>query len=99
GTVTTGAPDTTAPTITARAPAVNATGVSRPVNVTVTFSEPVQGVVPAGLTTSTTFLLRNPAGQNLTAVVTQNGTTNQWTLVPSAPLLAGTRYTVAVAGG
>jgi hypothetical protein len=97
---TTSGADTTAPTITARAPAPLATGVSRTGNVTVTFSEAVQGVVPAGSTTSSTFLLRVVGtSTNITAAVTRNGTTNQWILDPTPTLAANTRYVVALAGG
>ncbi|WP_448627927.1 fibronectin type III domain-containing protein [Geodermatophilus sp. URMC 64] len=85
--------DTTAPTVTARTPLANATGVSRTANVTVTFSEAVQGV------STTTFLLRTPTGTNVAATVTRNGTTNEWILDPSVTLTANTRYTVALAGG
>ena len=50
--VTTVGPDTTAPTVTSRTPAVGATGVAVGSTVTATFSEPVYGaamsVTPAG---------------------------------------------------
>jgi hypothetical protein len=82
-----------APTITARTPAVNATAVAVGGNVTVTFSEAVNGV------SGTTFRLRNPAGTLIGAVVTRNGTTNQWILNPNANLANDTRYTVTLTGG
>jgi Bacterial Ig-like domain/Protein of unknown function (DUF1565) len=92
---TTGAPaDTTAPTVTARTPGVNATWVSRTANVTVTFSEAVTGV------STTTFTLRNATtGAPVAAVVTRNGTTNQWILNPNTTLASGTRFTVSLTGG
>ncbi len=92
--VTPTAPDTVAPTITARAPAVNATKRSQTTTVTATFSEAVTGV------TTTTFTLRNTAtGVGVAATVTRNGTTNQWILTPSTSLAANTRYTATLTGG
>ena len=83
-----------APTMTARTPAVNATGVRRANNITATFSEPMQGV------TATTFNLKNATtGAAVTATVTRNGTTNQWVLNPGATLASNTRYTVTLTGG
>ncbi|NMR28553.1 Ig-like domain-containing protein [Arthrobacter sp. SF27] len=83
-----------APTMTARTPAVNATGVRRANNITATFSEPMQGV------TASTFKLKNAAtGAAVTATVTRNGTTNQWVLNPGATLASNTRYTVTLTGG
>jgi hypothetical protein len=81
------------PVVTARSPAINATGVSRTANVTSTFSEAVQGV------SGTTFTLRNPAGTVITAVVSYNATTRVATLNPSATLAAGTKYTARLTGG
>jgi Ca2+-binding RTX toxin-like protein len=83
-----------APTVAARAPGVNATGVAVANNVTATFSEAVTGV------SGTTFVLRN-ATTNATigAAVSQNGTTNQWILDPTANLTSDTRYTVTLTGG
>ncbi|MGY1671022.1 Ig-like domain-containing protein [Geodermatophilus sp. SYSU D00710] len=88
-----GAVDTSAPTVTSRSPAVDATGVSGTANVTATFSEPVQGVEAA------TFTLTDPAGAVVPAVVSRNGTTNQWILNPNPTLALGTRYTVTLTGG
>jgi Ca2+-binding RTX toxin-like protein len=85
-----------APTLTARAPAVNATGVARANNITATFSEAVQGV------STTTFVIRPAATPNSTPIagtVTRNGTTNQWILNPSATLAANTQYRVTLTGG
>jgi hypothetical protein len=82
-----------APTVTARTPAVGATGVVRTNNVNATFSEAVNGV------SGTTFQLRNAAGALVGAVVTRNGTTNQWILNPNATLAANTRFTVTLTGG
>jgi Bacterial Ig-like domain/Chitobiase/beta-hexosaminidase C-terminal domain len=87
-----------APTVTARTPAANATGVSRTANVTATFGEAVNRV------TTTTFTLRplsstGTLGTAVTAVVSRNGTTNQWILNPSATLAASTKYRVTLTGG
>jgi methionine-rich copper-binding protein CopC len=80
------------PVITARAPANNATGASLTANLTVTFSEAVNGV------SGTTFVLRRPDGSTFPSVVSRNGTTNQWILNPTGNLLADTRYTVVLTG-
>ena len=94
-TFTTAAPaDTTTPTVTSRSPSANATGVSRTGNITVTFSETVQGV------SGTTFVLRNAStGAAIPAVVTRDGTTNRWILNPNSTLSSSTRFTVSVTGG
>jgi Bacterial Ig-like domain/Abnormal spindle-like microcephaly-assoc'd, ASPM-SPD-2-Hydin len=81
------------PTISARTPTAAATGVSRTANVTATFSEAVAGV------SGSTFQLKNPAGTVITAVVSHNGTTNQWILNPSPTLAANTKFTVTLTGG
>ncbi|WP_336711208.1 Ig-like domain-containing protein [Arthrobacter sp. USHLN218] len=82
-----------APTITTRTPASGATGVRRANNITATFSEAVQGV------TASTFTLRNAStGAAVSAVVSRNGTTNQWILNPGVTLASNTRYTVTITG-
>jgi hypothetical protein len=87
-------PDTTAPTVTARTPAVNATGFSRTSNVTATFSEAVQGV------SGSTVTLRNATtGASVATVVSYNATTRVATLNPNATLAARTRYTATLTGG
>jgi Ca2+-binding RTX toxin-like protein len=88
--VTPVAPDITAPTVTARAPAVNAVLQAQATNVTATFSEAVQ---PATVT-SASFTVRIGAGAPVAAVVTYNAATRVATLNPNANLAAGTRYTV-----
>ena len=83
-----------APTVASRTPASGATAVGRTANVTATLSEAAQGV------TRSTFTLRNTAtGALVTAVVSRNGTTNQWVLNPSATLPARTQFTVTLTGG
>jgi hypothetical protein len=83
-----------APTITTRTPASGATGASRTASVSVTFSEAMAGVA------ASTFKLKNTTtGAAIAAVVTRNGTSNQWILNPSATLTASTNFTVTVTGG
>jgi methionine-rich copper-binding protein CopC len=83
-----------APTVTVRSPAENATAVAAGSNITATFSEAVQGV------SGTTFRLTNAAtGAAVAAAVTQNGTTNQWILNPTANLASDTQYRVTLTGG
>jgi Bacterial Ig-like domain/Protein of unknown function (DUF1565) len=88
--------DTTAPTVTTRSPGSNSTSVSRTGNITVTFSEPVNGV------SGTTFVLRTGSGTNgsvVAATVTRSGTTNRWILNPNPTLASRTTYRVTVTGG
>ncbi|TLM71326.1 S8 family serine peptidase [Pseudarthrobacter sp. NamB4] len=83
-----------APVVTGTTPGSNASLVRRGNNISVTFSEAVQGV------NGTTFTLRNAAtGTLVPASVFRNGTTNQWILDPQQALAAKTKYTVAVTGG
>jgi Ca2+-binding RTX toxin-like protein len=84
------------PTVTARTPAVNATGVSRTANVTATFSEPVQA---ATVTTTTVRLTNVATGAQITAVVSYNATTRVATLNPSVTLAANTQHRVNLTGG
>ena len=83
----------TAPTVTARSAAANATGVNAAADVTATFSEAVTGV------SGTTFTLRNAAGTAVAGTVTYNATTRVATLNPTANLVADTRYTATLTGG
>jgi hypothetical protein len=87
--------DLTPPTITARSPAIGATGVSRTANMTVTFSEAMN----AATIGATTFELRDPANNLVAAVVSYNSTTRVATLNPTPTLAALTTYTVRVVGG
>ena len=83
-----------APTITTRTPASGATGASRTASVSVTFSEAMAGVA------ASTFKLKNTTtGAAIAAVVTRNGTSNQWILNPNTTLAATTNFTVTVTGG
>lgn len=82
-----------APTVTARTPAANATGVAVAGNLTATFSEPVVGV------STTTFVVRNSAGTVIPAAVSYNATTRAATLNPTASLPPDARYTATLTGG
>jgi hypothetical protein len=81
--------DTTAPAVTTRGPAVNATGVSQAANSSATFSEPVTGV------NGTTLNLKKGTVA-VAAAVTYNATTRVATLNPTAALVAGTKYTTSL---
>ncbi|MET3141035.1 UNVERIFIED_ORG: subtilisin family serine protease [Arthrobacter sp. UYEF10] len=83
-----------APTVTGFTPGSNSILVRRNNNLSVTFSEPVQGVSTA------TFTVKNAAtGATVPAAVYRNGTSNQWILDPQNALTAKTKYTVTVTGG
>ncbi|WP_235564527.1 S8 family serine peptidase [Arthrobacter sp. Soil762] len=83
-----------APTVTGFTPGSNSQLVRRNNNLSVTFSEPVQGVNTA------TFTVKNAVtGALVPAAVFRNGTTNQWILDPQNTLAAKTKYTVTVTGG
>jgi methionine-rich copper-binding protein CopC len=87
---TTAPPDTTAPTLSARTPAPNATGVPTSTTVTATFSEPVQ----AG---TVQIALSGPGGTVAGAVSYNSGTTTA-TFTPSAGLATSTAYSATVSG-
>jgi Domain of unknown function (DUF4082)/Bacterial Ig-like domain/Bacterial Ig domain len=87
--------DVTPPTITARSPAVGATGVSRTANMTVTFNEAMN----AATIGATTFELRDPGNNLVAGAVSYNSTTRVATLNPTPTLAALTTYTVRVIGG
>jgi methionine-rich copper-binding protein CopC len=83
-----------APVLTSTTPGSNALLVRRTNNISVTFSEAVQGV------TGASFTVTNAAtGALVPASVYRNGTTNQWILDPQQSLAAKTKYTVTVTGG
>ena len=86
--------DTTAPTVSTRAPASGATQVALASAVTVGFSESMNA---ASISTSS-IELRN--GSTLVpATVSYNASTNVATLTPTASLALNTVYTVTVLGG
>jgi hypothetical protein len=83
-----------APAITSTIPSSNKLLVRRGNNITVSFSEAVQGI------SGTTFTVKNAVtGIAVAATVFRNGTTNQWILNPQQVLAAKTKYTVTVTGG
>ena len=87
--------DTTPPSVSTVTPAPGATGVSISANATVTFSEPMAA---ASFTTST-FVLRDPAGNPVYANVSYNNGQRKATLSPPATLVGLTAYTATVSGG
>jgi hypothetical protein len=92
---TSGASDTTPPTVSATSPANGATGVSVGTVVTATFSEAMDAATISG----TTFALRDAAGQLVAATVSYNASTRTATLAPSTALTPGASYTATVIGG
>ncbi|GAA1255597.1 Ig-like domain-containing protein [Arthrobacter pascens] len=82
-----------APTVSARTPAANATAIAVASPVTATFSRAVQGVSGA------TFFLKNQAGAVVTATVTYDATSRMATLRPSTVLAASQKYTATLTGG
>lgn len=82
-----------APTVSARTPAANATAIGVASPVTATFSRAVQGVSVA------TFFLKNQAGTVVTATVTYDATLRMATLRPSTVLAASQKYTATLTGG
>ncbi len=95
-TFTTGG-DATPPTITARSPGVAATGVALSDSVTATFNE----AMTAASITSSTFTLRDPAGNAVAGAVSYNSTSRVATFNPSGTLAlsGGTVYTATIRGG
>jgi len=88
---TTGDEDTTAPTITGRAPAPDAADVPLSVNVVVTFSEALDPATLPGH-----FTLTGPYGA-VPVALSYNATAFVVTLNPSSNLLPTARYTATVA--
>ena len=75
------------PTVIGRYPASGATGVSTAVHPAVQFDRVVYGV------SGSSFVLKRN-GVAVAATVTNNGNSKQFTLVPSAALVAGTTYSL-----
>jgi hypothetical protein len=87
-----------APTVTARTPAVNATGVSRVANITATFSENMN----AATVTTATVTLRLGTGNGGTLIasaITYNPATRVVTVNPTPTLNANTVYTARLLTG
>lgn len=81
--------DTTAPTVTAKAPAAGASGVAAGVTVTATLSKPAD---PASLS----FTLTGPGGTAVTARKSLSADGKTATLEPAANLAAATTYTATL---
>jgi VCBS repeat-containing protein len=92
---TTVAPDTTPPSITATTPLNGATGVSPAVNVSATFSEPIN---PATLTTQT-FKLQGQGGAPVSATLSYSAATRTATMHPTGGFAPQTLYTATITGG
>jgi LmbE family N-acetylglucosaminyl deacetylase len=90
---TTGAPDTTPPTVSSVSPANSATNVSLGTSVGATFSEPISAASVNG----TSFALRDGGGNAVAASVSASGSTA--TLQPTAPLQPSTTYTATLLSG
>jgi hypothetical protein len=88
-------PDTTPPTVTAQTPTAGSANVPVGTTVTATFSESID---PATVGT-TTFALRDSAGNTVAATVGYDTATRVATLRPNAALAASTTYTATVRGG
>jgi LmbE family N-acetylglucosaminyl deacetylase len=86
-------PDTTAPTVQGTTPANGAGNVSLGTSVSATFSETI---APASVT-GTSFVLRAPGGNAVSATLSANGGTA--TLQPNAPLAGSTTYTATLLSG
>jgi Domain of unknown function (DUF4082)/Bacterial Ig-like domain/Bacterial Ig domain/Purple acid Phosphatase, N-terminal domain len=92
---TTTGPDTKPPTVTGHVPASDAEGVQPASNASVSFSE---AMADASVNTST-FLLRDPAGNLVPAAVSYDAASRTATLDPQSDLADATRYTATVKGG
>jgi hypothetical protein len=89
--------DTTAPTVIATSPK-NDTTVAAPATITVTFSENMNPTTLNG--TLTNFTVKTTVGSiNVPGTVSYNTSTRIATFTPTAPLAAGTGYTVTVTTG
>ena len=86
-----GGTDTTPPTVSARTPAPNATGVALSTPVSATFSEAVQQA-------TISFTLKDASTNTVLAALSYNNTTFAATLTPNAALAAATTYTATLSG-
>jgi hypothetical protein len=92
---TTGVADTTAPTVSTRSPAPDATGVSTGATLVVTFSEPLA----AASVVSGSVELRTAGGAVVSSSLAYDAATLRVTLTPTAPLAGGATYSALVRGG
>jgi hypothetical protein len=89
-----GGGDTTAPTVTSRAPAADGVGASRTGNITATFSEAVTGVSDA-----TVILRKSSTGARFSGAVTYDDATQTATLDPNVRLASNTEFNVTLTSG
>jgi len=85
----------TPPSVIATTPAAGATGVSSTTAITITFDRALD---PTTINSST-FVLKDSAGNVVAATVTYNASTNTVTLTPTARLNLASTYNVFVFGG
>ncbi len=85
--------DTTPPSLTARTPAVGATGVAVGANVTATFNEALSA---ASVSTSSVTLAPTAGGAAIPAAVSLGSGGTVVTLNPTSDLAAGTQYTATL---
>src|SRR5262249_19580005 len=81
----------TAPTVIARTPAANSTGVSTGSTVTATFDESVQP-------NTISFILKDANNNTVPGSVSYDDTTDTTTFTPTAPLAGTTTYTATLSG-
>lgn len=81
--------DTTAPSLSGRSPAANATGVALASPVTATFARPITA-------SSLVVILKTSAGAAVTGTTTYNATTRVATFTPATALTSSTGYTASV---
>ena len=90
-----GLQDHTPPTITSISPAAGASGVSTSATVSVTFDKAMN----ATTINSATFVLRDPANNNVPATVIYEPVTFRATLIPNSTLATSATYAVTVVSG
>ena len=86
-----GAPDTTAPAVTARTPASGATGVAGTSTATATISAPVPSA-------SLAMVVKDAGGATVPGTVAYDAAAARATFTPAAALTVSTSYTVTVSG-
>jgi hypothetical protein len=90
-----GSMDTTPPTVTAKVPAANATGVSTTAEVTASFSESLDPVTVSDLT----FELRDAGNNLVSAQISYDAAQKIARLSPLSELAASATYTATLRGG
>jgi hypothetical protein len=87
--------DTAAPTIVSTSPANGETDVNINSFVTVTFSK----IIDSTTVTNATFILTDPSSNPVPATLSYSKQTRTATLIPNAPLIYSSTYSVLVKGG